>query len=153
MGVDYLKWLGVTHVHLQPVYDYATVDESSDEPQFNWGYDPKNYNAPEGSYSTDPFHGEVRVNEFKQMVQSLHENNMAVVMDVVYNHTYSLDSCLNRIVPYYYYRFTNTGDASNGSGCGNETASERRPQQPERSYAGREPGAYASGLPDNRSYS
>ena len=125
VGVDYLKELGITHVHLQPVYDYATVDESSDAPQFNWGYDPKNYNVPEGSYSTDPYHGEVRVNEFKQMVQSLHENGMGVVMDVVYNHTYSLDSNLNRIVPYYYYRFTADGAPSNGSGCGNETASDR----------------------------
>ena len=125
VGVDYLKELGVTHVHLQPVYDYATVDESSEEAQFNWGYDPKNYNAPEGSYSTDPAHGEVRVNEFKQMVQSLHENGMGVVMDMVYNHTYSLDSNLNRIVPYYYYRFTAKGEPSNGSGCGNETASDR----------------------------
>ena len=125
VGVDYLKALGVTHVHLQPVYDYATVDETRSD-TFNWGYDPKNYNAPEGSYSTDPWHGEVRVNEFKQMVQALHANGLAVVMDVVYNHTYSLDSCLNRIVPYYYYRYTNTGDASNGSGCGNETASERK---------------------------
>ncbi len=125
VGVDYLKWLGITHVHLQPVYDYATVDESSTEPQFNWGYDPKNYNAPEGSYSTDPRHGEVRVNEFKQMVQSLHENGMAVVMDMVYNHTYALDSNLNRIVPYYYYRFSYDGSPANGSGCGNETASNR----------------------------
>ena len=125
VGLDYLKELGVTHVHLQPVYDYATVDESSDAPQFNWGYDPKNYNVPEGSYSTDPYHGEVRVNEFKQMVQSLHENGMGVVMDVVYNHTYSLDSNLNRIVPYYYYRFNADGAPSNGSGCGNETASDR----------------------------
>ena len=125
VGVDYLKQLGITHVHLQPVYDYATVDESSDEPQFNWGYDPKNYNAPEGSYSTDPYHGEVRIREFKQMVQALHENGIGVVMDVVYNHTYSLDSCLNRVVPYYYYRFNTDGSAANGSGCGNETASER----------------------------
>ena len=124
-GVDYLKWLGITHVHLQPVYDYATVDESSDAPQFNWGYDPKNYNAPEGSYSTDPYHGEVRVAEFKQMVQALHGAGIGVVMDVVYNHTYALDSNLNRIVPYYYYRFNSDGTASNGSGCGNETASER----------------------------
>ena len=124
-GVDYLTNLGVTHVHLQPVYDYATVDESSDAPQFNWGYDPKNYNAPEGSYATDPYHGEVRVNEFKQMVQALHAQGLGVVMDVVYNHTYSLDSCLNRIVPYYYYRFNGDGTPSNGSGCGNETASER----------------------------
>ena len=125
VGLDYLKDLGITHVHLQPVYDYATVDESSDQAQFNWGYDPKNYNVPEGSYSTDPFHGEVRVNEFKQMVQSLHDSDIGVVMDVVYNHTYSLDSNLNRIVPYYYYRFTSDGAASNGSGCGNETASDR----------------------------
>ncbi len=125
VGVDYLRELGVTHVHFQPLYDYATVDESSGAAQFNWGYDPKNYNAPEGSYSTDPDHGEVRIRELKQMVQALHENGMGVVMDVVYNHTYSLDSNLNRIVPYYYYRFTGTGDASNGSGCGNETASER----------------------------
>ena len=86
-----------------------TVDESSGAPQFNWGYDPKNYNAPEGSYSTDPFHGEVRVNEFKRMVQSLHENGLGVVMDVVYNHTYALDSWLNRIVPYYYFRYNEKG--------------------------------------------
>ena len=124
-GVDYLKNLGVTHVHLQPVYDYATVDETGAGRLFNWGYDPKNYNAPEGSYSTDPYHGEVRVREFKQMVQSLHENGLGVIMDVVYNHTYSLDSCLNRIVPYYYYRFNTDGSAANGSGCGNETASNR----------------------------
>ena len=124
-GVDYLKDLGVTHVHLQPVYDFATVDESSDEPQFNWGYDPKNYNAPEGSYATDAVNGEVRIREFKQMVQGLHDNGLGVVMDVVYNHTYSLDSNLNRIVPYYYYRFNADGGAANGSGCGNETASNR----------------------------
>ena len=126
VGVDYLTGLGVTHVHLQPVYDFATVDESGSEPQFNWGYDPKNYNAPEGSYATDPYHGEVRVNEFKRMVQALHGQGLGVVMDVVYNHTYALDSCLNRIVPYYYYRFANDGSASNGSGCGNETASNRK---------------------------
>ena len=124
VGIDYLVDLGVTHVHLQPVYDYATVNEASDAPQFNWGYDPKNYNAPEGSYSTDPYHGEVRVNEFKQMVQALHEAGMGVIMDVVYNHTYSADSNFNRIVPYYYYRYT-AGELSNGSGCGNETASDR----------------------------
>ena len=125
VGVDYLRHLGVTHVHLQPVYDYATVDESGNGPQFNWGYDPKNYNAPEGSYSTDPAHGEVRIGEFKQMVQALHENGLGVVMDMVYNHTYSLDSNLNKIVPYYYYRFASDGSPSNGSGCGNETASDR----------------------------
>ena len=124
-GLDYLKYLGVTHVHLQPVYDYATVDESSDAPQFNWGYDPKNYNVPEGSYSIEPRDGAIRITEFKQMVQALHAQGIGVVMDVVYNHTYSLDSNLNRIVPYYYYRFNADGSPSNGSGCGNETASER----------------------------
>ena len=125
VGIDYLKLLGITHVHLQPVYDYATVDESSSEPQFNWGYDPKNYNVPEGSYSTDPYHGEVRINEFKQMVQALHEAGIGVIMDVVYNHTYSADSNLAAAVPYYYYRYDGLGALSNGSGCGNETASER----------------------------
>ena len=125
VGIDYLTDLGVTHVHLQPVYDFATVDESSDAPQFNWGYDPKNYNVPEGSYATDPYHGEVRIREFRQMVQALHEAGLGVIMDVVYNHTYDTDSCFNRIVPYYYYRLANDGSWSNGSGCGNETASER----------------------------
>jgi len=125
VGVDYLADLGITHVHLQPVYDYATVDESSEQPQFNWGYDPKNYNAPEGSYSTDPYHGEVRINEFKQMVQALHKQGLGVVMDVVYNHTYDANANLNRIVPYYYYRYKPDGSNSDGSGCGNETASER----------------------------
>ena len=124
-GLDYLTDLGITHVHLQPVYDYATVDEASEEAQFNWGYDPKNYNVPEGSYSTDPYHGETRIREFKQMVQALHGSGLGVVMDVVYNHTYEGNSCLNRIVPYYYYRFDSAGGWSNGSGCGNETASER----------------------------
>ncbi len=125
VGLDYLVDLGVTHIHLQPVYDYATVDEASDAPQFNWGYDPKNYNVPEGSYSTDPFHGEVRINEFKQMVKAIHEAGLAVVMDVVYNHTYDANSCFSKIVPYYYYRYDGSGQLSNGSGCGNETASER----------------------------
>ena len=123
-GIDYLADLGVNYVHLQPVYDFATVDERTED-GFNWGYDPKNYNAPEGSYATDPYHGEVRIREFKLMVQALHENGMGVVMDVVYNHTYSADSCLNRIVPYYYYRYDGMGKLSNGSGCGNETASDR----------------------------
>ena len=124
-GIDYLTDLGITHVHLQPVYDFATVNEATGDPAFNWGYDPKNYNAPEGSYSTDPFHGEVRITEFKQMVQALHDSGLGVVMDVVYNHTYDANSCLNRIVPYYYYRYDGMGKLSNGSGCGNETASER----------------------------
>ena len=127
VGVDYLKDLGVTHIHLQPVYDFdtASVDETGIGRTFNWGYDPKNYNAPEGSYSTDPFHGEVRVTEFKQMVQALHENGMAVVMDVVYNHTFDKNANFNKIVPYYYYRYKANGDNSDGSGCGNETASDR----------------------------
>ena len=125
VGMDYIKDLGITHVHFQPLYDYATVDESKTEPQFNWGYDPKNYNAPEGSYSTDPYNGEVRINEFKQMVQALHNNGMGVVMDVVYNHTYDINSNLNKVVPYYYYRYDASGAPSNGSGCGNETASDR----------------------------
>ena len=125
-GVDYLVDLGVTHVHLLPVYDYATVDETKlDEPQFNWGYDPKNYNVPEGSYSTDPYNGEVRINEYKQMVMGLHNAGMGVVMDVVYNHTYDANSAFQKIVPYYYYRYTSTGANSSASGCGNDTASER----------------------------
>ena len=124
--MDYLVDLGVTHVHLLPVYDYATVDETKlDTPQFNWGYDPKNYNVPEGSYSTDPYHGEVRIKEYKQMVQGLHNAGIGVVMDVVYNHTYDGNSAFNRIVPYYYYRYTPTGANTSASGCGNDTASER----------------------------
>lgn len=125
VGLDYVKELGVTHVHLLPSYDYATVDEANPDDSFNWGYDPKNYNVPEGSYSTDPYNGEVRVKEFKQMVQALHENGISVIMDVVYNHTYSIDSNLNKVVPYYYYRYNANGTPSNGSGCGNETASDR----------------------------
>ena len=125
VGVDYLKELGVTHVHLLPVYDYATVNEAYPDSQFNWGYDPKNYNVPEGSYSTDPYNGEVRVKEVKEMVQSLHKDGISVVMDVVYNHTYDANSSFNRIVPYYYYRYTASGANSSASGCGNDTASER----------------------------
>lgn len=125
-GLDHMKDLGITHVQLLPVYDYATVDESKpDSGQFNWGYDPKNYNVPEGSYSTDPYNGQVRVKEFKELVQTLHENDIRVVMDVVFNHTYSLeDSNFQKTVPDYFYR--RNGDSySNASGCGNETASER----------------------------
>ena len=125
VGIDYLKALGITHVHLLPVYDYATVDEANPDSQFNWGYDPKNYNVPEGSYSTDPYNGEVRILEYKQMVQALHEAGIGVIMDVVYNHTYDANSSFNKIVPYYYYRYTATGANSSASGCGNDTASER----------------------------
>ena len=125
VGVDYLKELGITHVHLLPVYDYATVDESNPDSAFNWGYDPKNYNVPEGSYSTNPYNGQVRITEFKQMVQALHEAGIGVIMDMVYNHTYDGNSSFNKIVPYYYYRYTSTGANTSASGCGNDTASER----------------------------
>lgn len=125
-GLDHMKELGITHLHILPMYDYATVDETKlDSGEFNWGYDPKNYNVPEGSYSTDPYNGEVRVKEVKQMVQALHENGIRVVMDVVYNHTYSATgSNFQKTVPNYYYRMKN-GGFSNASGCGNEVASER----------------------------
>ncbi len=125
VGIDYLKELGVNFVHLLPVYDYATVKEEDPDSGFNWGYDPKNYNVPEGSYSTDPYNGEVRINEFKQMVMALHEAGIGVVMDVVYNHTFDKNASFNRIVPYYYYRYKSNGANSSGSGCGNDTASER----------------------------
>ena len=126
-GLDHIKSLGITHIHLLPSYDYASVDESKlDQPQFNWGYDPLNYNVPEGSYSTDPFHGEVRVKEFKQMVKGLHDNGISVIMDVVYNHVYDATTfCFNKIVPQYFSRVSERGNYSAGSGCGNDTASER----------------------------
>ena len=125
-GLDHLKNLGITHLHLLPMYDYGSVDETHlDRPQFNWGYDPINFNVPEGSYSTDPFHGEVRVKELKQMIKALHDNGISVVMDVVYNHVYEAkDFCFNRLVPMYFSRVTD-GVISNGSGCGNDTATER----------------------------
>ena len=119
-GLGHLKELGITHLHLLPSFDYATVDETRlDEDQFNWGYDPKNYNVPEGSYSTDPYNGEVRIREFKEMVKGLNENGIRVVLDVVYNHTSkSSDSHLNLIVPGYYYRMNPDGSFCNGSGWG-----------------------------------
>lgn len=125
VGVDYVKNLGITHIHLLPVFDYKSVDESATTAQFNWGYDPQNYNVPEGSYSTDPYHGEVRVKEYKQMVQALHSQGLGVIMDVVYNHTFDANSNLNKVVPNYYYRYNDDGSNSSGSGCGNDTASER----------------------------
>ena len=126
-GLDHIKALGITHVHLLPVYDYGSVDEERlSQPQYNWGYDPVNFNVPEGSYSTDPFHGEVRVRQMKQMVKGLHDNGISVVMDVVYNHVFQRDNfCFNRIVPDYFSRTDEWGNYSNGSGCGNDTASER----------------------------
>ena len=124
-GIDHIKELGITHLHILPMYDYGSVDEMSSD-QFNWGYDPKNYNVPEGSYSTDPYDGAVRVNEAKQMVQSLHNDGISVVMDVVYNHVYDAGNfCFNQIVPGYFSRINANGAYSNGSGCGNDTASER----------------------------
>lgn len=126
-GLDHMKDLGITHLHLLPSYDYGSIDETKlEEAKFNWGYDPVNYNVPEGSYSTDPYHGEVRVKEMKQMVQGLHENGISVVMDVVYNHVYNASEfCFNKIVPGYFSRIDEEGKYSNGSGCGNDTASER----------------------------
>ena len=126
-GLDHMKNLGITHLHLLPSYDYASVDESKlDTPQFNWGYDPLNYNVPEGSYSTDPYNGAVRVSEMKQMVKGLHDNGISVIMDVVYNHVYNADTfCFNKIVPQYFSRVSVRGTYSMGSGCGNDTASER----------------------------
>ncbi len=124
--MNYLKDLGISYVQINPMYDFASVDEAGDDTQFNWGYDPKNYNVPEGSYSSNPYDGNVRINEMKQMIQALHDNGIGVIMDVVYNHTYaSEDSWFNLTVPGYYYRQTATGAWSNGSGCGNDTASER----------------------------
>lgn len=123
--VDYLKKLGVKYVQIMPFYDFGSVDESKNiMDQYNWGYDPVNYNCPEGSYSTNPKKGEVRIKECKQMIQALHNAGIGVIMDVVYNHTYTSDSWLLRTVPNYYYRMNNDGTFSNGSGCSNDTASE-----------------------------
>lgn len=124
-GLDYLKDLGVTHIQLLPVYDYGSVDESGSPDQFNWGYDPVNYNVPEGSYSSDPYHGEVRVRELKEAIQALHQAGFRVIMDVVYNHTYELESYLWKVAPWYYYRQKEDGKFANGSGCGSEIATER----------------------------
>ncbi len=123
--IDYLKELGITTVQLNPFYDFQSVKENGDDDQFNWGYDPQNYNVPEGSYSSNPYDGNVRVTECKQMIQALHSAGISVVMDVVYNHTYNTDSSFQKTVPNYYYRMMADGTFSNGSGCGNECATER----------------------------
>ena len=123
-GTDDLRELGITHVHLLPAFDYASVDETKEDNEYNWGYDPANYNVPEGSYATDCFHGEVRIREFKQMVKALHDAGIGVVMDVVFNHTYQTDSPFQTLAPYYYYRLDKEGGFLDASACGNETASE-----------------------------
>ena len=126
-AIDHLKTLGVNAVHILPSYDFGSVDETKlDTPQYNWGYDPVNYNGPEGSYSTDPYKPEVRIREFKQMVQALHKAGIRVILDVVYNHTYDIEhSNFQLTYPDYYYRVRGDGSYSNGSGCGNETASDQ----------------------------
>ena len=126
-GLDHILELGVTHVQLMPSYDFGSIDEGKpEEPQYNWGYDPINYNVPEGSFSTDPFQGEVRIKEYKKMVQAFHKQGIGVIMDVVYNHTYDIaNNCFQKCVPDYYYRTNEDGSYSNASGCGNEIASER----------------------------
>lgn len=126
-AIAHLKELGVNAVHILPSFDYASVDETRlSTPQYNWGYDPVNYNVPDGSYSTDPYKPETRIREFKQMVQALHKAGIRVILDVVYNHTFNIDgSNFQRTYPDYFYRKTADGKYSDGSGCGNETASER----------------------------
>ncbi|MDE6081211.1 MAG: type I pullulanase, partial [Muribaculaceae bacterium] len=130
-GIDHLKELGVTHVHILPSYDYNSVDEANlTQNQYNWGYDPINYNAPEGSYSTNPMDPSVRIKEMKQMVKALHDAGIGVIMDVVYNHTGANDdSNFSLTAPDYYYRHRPDGSYSDASGCGNETASERQQMQ------------------------
>ena len=126
-AIKHLKELGVNAIHILPSYDYGSVDETKlDTPQYNWGYDPVNYNVPEGGYSTDPYKPEVRIREFKEMVKALHDAGIRVILDVVYNHTYDIEhSNFQRTYPDYYYRKTADGAYSNGSGCGNETASDQ----------------------------
>jgi len=127
-GLSHIKDLGVTHVQFLPIYDYRTVDETKlNEPQFNWGYDPKNYNVPEGSYSTNPYNPKTRIIELKQMIQTLHDKQLRMVMDVVYNHVYAVsEHSFDKLVPGYYFRYKEDGTLSNGTGVGNDTASERK---------------------------
>jgi pullulanase len=126
-GLAHIKDLGVTHVQLLPIFDYGSVDETLADPVFNWGYDPENYNSPEGSYATDPFNPVIRVKELKLAIQALHNNNLGVIMDVVYNHMYNeITSNFNKLVPGYYFRYDKSGAPANESGCGNVTASEHK---------------------------
>ena len=126
-AIEYLKKLGVNAIHFQPLFDFASIDETRlDKPQFNWGYDPKNYNVPEGSYSTNPYAPGTRIKEFKEMVMALHKAGIRIIFDAVYNHTFDINgSNFQRTYPDYYYRKTKEGKYSDGSGCGNETASEK----------------------------
>lgn len=125
-GIDHIKQMGVSHVHLLPAFDFRSIDETLKDKPYNWGYDPKNYNVPEGTYATDPYNGNIRIKEFKQMVQAFHKNGLRVVLDVVYNHVGNPDEqSLEQTVPGYYFRHNPDGSFSNASGCGNETASER----------------------------
>ena len=125
-GLDHIKQLGVTHIHLMPIFDFGSVDEGNPKKQYNWGYDPVNFNVPEGSYASNPDDGCVRIRELKQTVQTLHKNGLGVIMDVVYNHVFhTFEFSMNRIVPGYFSRENREGFLSNGSGCGNDTASER----------------------------
>lgn len=125
-GLDYLKELGVTHVQILPMFDFCTVDEKNPDTAYNWGYDPQNYNAPEGSYATDPWNPKERIREMKQMIQGLHDAGIRVIMDVVYNHVYSQeDHPFAKTAPGYFFRRTENGELWNASGCGNDTASER----------------------------
>ena len=125
-GLDHIKELGITHVHLLPSFDFNSIDESNPDAKYNWGYDPLHYNVPEGSYATNPYDGAVRIKEFKQLVQAFHQQGIGVIMDVVYNHTALTEkSNFNQLVPGYYYRQDKDGKFSNATACGNETASER----------------------------
>lgn len=130
-AIDHIKELGITHVHLLPTYDHYSIDENNlEKPQFNWGYDPQNYNVPEGSFSTNPFKAEVRIKEFKQMVKTFHDNGIGVILDVVYNHTgRTEESNFNLENPNYYYRFREDGSFSDAAACGNETSSDRHMTQ------------------------
>jgi len=125
-GLNHIKELGVTHIQLMPIYDFATVDETKED-DYNWGYDPLNFNALDGSYSTDPYDPTARIYEFKQMVQNIHDSGIRVIMDVVYNHVYDIHTInFEEILPGYYFRKKENGEFYNGSGCGNEVASERK---------------------------
>ena len=127
-GLSHIKDLGVTHIQFLPMFDFATVDETQlNKKQYNWGYDPKNYNVPEGSYSTNPFDPKVRIKEMKQMIQAVHDQGLRVIMDVVYNHVFDLEkSNFHAFVPGYYFRYKEDGTPSNGTGVGMDTASERK---------------------------